>query len=168
MELREAVFGRRSVRQFCAKEVEKKDIQQIIEWGMKAPSGKNGQPWKFAVVQHDKQLLQKIAYHSVYGGFMSKADCFICVFLDKTQSYNHIKDCQAVGACIQNMLLCATQVGLGACWIGEILNRDAQVKRLLGIGDSLDLMAVIALGYEEGKTAAVQKKDIKQCLLDWK
>ena len=148
MEIMRAIKERRSVRDYAAAQVEKSAVRQIIAAGTLAPSGKNGQPWRFAVVHKDKELLHKIAACTVYESFVSRADCLVCVFLDKAESYHYVKDCQAIGACIQYMLLAATELNLGACWIGEILNRDAAVKKLLRIDNRYDLMAVVAIGQK--------------------
>ena len=142
---------RKSTRSFMTAPVGKDKIEKILQAGMQAPSGKNGQPWRFAVVQDDKDLLRSVADCTVYKSFVSRADCLIAVFMDKAESYHYIKDCQAIGACIQNMLLAAEEQDLGACWIGEILNSDIAVKKLLGIDNRYDLMAVIAVGQKNGK-----------------
>lgn len=52
-----------------------------------------------------------------------------------------------MGACIQNMLLAAHALGLGAVWLGEILKNADGVRRLLGLSENLELMAVVALGH---------------------
>lgn len=54
MELREALFTRRSIRKFKTKPVEKEILQEIIELALWAPSGRNRQPWYFVVVQGEK------------------------------------------------------------------------------------------------------------------
>ncbi len=167
MELKEVIEERKSVRSYADKTVEKEKIKKTLNAGMQAPSGKNGQPWKFIVVQKDKELLKKISALTLYDSFVRTADCLIMVLLDKSQSYNCIKDCQAVGACIQNMLLTITDLGLGACWIGEILNRDLFVKKLLKLDNNLDLMAVIAVGYPNDNAKQPSKKQLQDCLIEW-
>ena len=158
MELKQAIENRKSIRKFNSGEVSEKDLLAVLKAGSLAPSGKNGQPWRFIIIQKDKKLLKEIADNTVYREFVRDADCLICVFLDKAQSYNYIKDVQAIGACIQNMLLTITDIGLGACWIGEILNRDIFVKRLLDLDNSLDLMAVLAVGNTDGKAYQPPKR----------
>lgn len=46
-----AIYDRRSTRKFLDKPIAKEDLTEIIESGIKAPSSKNRQPWKFIVVQ---------------------------------------------------------------------------------------------------------------------
>lgn len=166
MELYEAIKARASVREYSGSPVEKSAVTRILKAGILAPSGKNGQVWRFAVVQKNKKLLREIADCTVYKDFARTANCLICVYLDKEESYHYIKDCQAVGACIQNMLLAATEEKLGACWIGEILNRAADVRKLLKVDDRYELMAVIALGKPTfRKTPRTTRKPLKECML---
>jgi nitroreductase len=82
-----------------------------------------------------------------YSKTIKAADVLIAVFLDTGTSYHHIKDVQAVGACIQNMLLAIHFLGLGGVWLGEILKSEKEFKLILEAPDSYELMAVIALGY---------------------
>ena len=163
--MNDIIEQRHSVRSYKNARIEKSAIKKILKAGTLAPSGKNGQPWRFAVVQDDKKLLQNIAACTVYENFVSTADCLICVFMDKSESYHYIKDCQAIGACIQNMLLEAEHSGLGACWIGEILNRDVAVKKLLGIGNRYDLMAVVAVGQKGGEEKRAARKPLDDVVL---
>ena len=46
-----AVYDRRSIRKFLDKPIAGEDLTEILESGIKAPSSKNRQPWKFVVVQ---------------------------------------------------------------------------------------------------------------------
>lgn len=166
MEVMRAIESRRSERKYGNETVKRTAIEKMLSLGTLAPSGKNGQPWRFAVIHEDKELLHKVAECTVYKNFVQKADCLICVFMDKTESYHYVKDCQAIGACIQNMLLAATELNLGACWIGEILNRDTEVKRILGINNRYDLMAVIAVGSKIGKESKrTPRKSAGDCML---
>jgi nitroreductase len=53
----------------------------------------------------------------------------------------------AIGACIQNMLLAACELDLGACWLGEILNRKRETQKFLKVSPQYELMAVVATGH---------------------
>ena len=158
---------RRSVRNFTKQYIESDLIKQIVIAGISAPSGKNGQPWRFIIIHKNKELLSQLSALTVYNRYVSKADCLIAVYLDKSQSYDYIKDVQAIGACIENMLLQATALGIGSCWIGEILNKAAEVNSLLGANNNLELMAVVALGYMDDKTPQPKKKGLDECLLKY-
>jgi len=56
------------------------------------------------------------------------------------------------------MLLEAHSLGLGSVWLGEIIKSDKSIRDMLGLGDDLELMAVIALGYPDEKPKSSRKK----------
>jgi len=95
-----------------------------------------------------------------YGKIVKSAPVAIAVFLDLEESYNRDKDLMAVGACIQNMLLVAHARGLGACWLGEILNRKEKASDLLRPGPHLELMALISVGIPKKKKLAGKRKNL--------
>ena len=59
----------------------------------------------------------------------------------------------AIGARIQNMLLAAHTLSLGACWLGEILNKREEVATYLNLDADLELTAVVTLGYPNEEIA---------------
>jgi nitroreductase len=146
MELFDAIRSRRSVRQFLPEAVPTELLEAVVEAARWAPSGLNNQPWRFHIVQ-SREILEGLGRCTRYGHVLRSARAAIAVFLDREASYHREKDCQGVGACLQNMLLAAHGLGLGACWLGEILNRRDEVEKLLGAPDSCELMAVVAFGY---------------------
>jgi nitroreductase len=75
-----------------------------------------------------------------------------------------VKDLLAIGACIQNMILKAHSLGIGTCWLGEILNKKEMVNRLYSLPSSLELTAVIALGYP-AETPKSHRKKIEELIL---
>ena len=141
----EAIRTRRSIRQFRNAAVSDDTVNEILEAGSWAPSGKNNQPWKFAVIR-DADLKGALATMTHYHATVRQASVCIAVFLDTSRSYDRTKDVQAVGACLQNMLLTIHSMGLGGVWLGEILKNKEKVANLLGADTGLELMAVIATG----------------------
>ena len=164
------IKNRTSVRIYKLQPISQENIDTILRSATLAPSAKNLQPWRFVVVQQDKELIQSISDLMQRSTFIKTADCLICVFLDKEQAFDQVKDCQSIGACIENMLLAATSLGIGSCWIGEILDNQTEVKTLLGVDQSrYDLMAIISLGYplRESKTKT-PRKPLSGCVLAYK
>jgi nitroreductase len=141
----EAIRNRRSVRHFTSDPVPAADLEAILDAGRWAPSGMNNQPWRFWVVT-DAAVKNDLAQWTQYGSVIRSAPVAIAVFLDPEACYHPIKDAQAVGACLQNMLLAAYALGYGAVWLGEILKNEDGVRKTLGIQPSWPLQAVVALG----------------------
>ena len=163
-EILEIILQRRSVREFESKPVLNEMIASILEAGRWAPSGLNNQPWRFVVVD-DEKILFKLAYMTKYSSILLQASTAMAVFLDKEASYSREKDIMAIGACIQNMLLQVQKIGLGACWLGEILNKAKDVELLLNVPESYELLAVLALGYpkeRDNMEVSRERKDLKE------
>jgi len=161
MDIFELIKTRRSIRKFTGEPVSDETIDKIIETGAWAPSGLNNQPWKFAVIR-DNELKTKISTLTHYYRTVLNANILIAVLLDNSLTYDRTKDCQAIGACIQNMLLAIHSIGLGAVWLGEILKNKDKVLELLGSPRDLELMAIIALGHPAEKGGKGTRKDLHQ------
>lgn len=142
---------RRSVRVFRKQRIKQRTIRTILDAGRWAPSGLNNQPWRFVLVRQPT-IKDKIARCTEYSSTIRGADCIILVFLDRNNSYHLLKDAQAIGACIQNILLSACEMGIGTCWMGEILNQKNKVNAIFDLAARYDLMAALALGYPQRKT----------------
>lgn len=160
MNLFDLIKTRRSIRRFTDEPVPDEFINKVIEAGTWAPSGKNNQPWKFAIIK-DADLKAQVAELTHYSECVLSANTLIAVFLDNSSSYHKIKDTQAIGSCLQNMLLTIHEAGLGAVWLGEILKNGDKVRELVKGSEDLELMAVIALGHpaSEGGKCSRQKLD---------
>jgi len=148
---------RRSIRIFSGKNVDDELVEKILEAGRWAPSGMNNQPWRFAIVK-DQGLKNKLSLLTKYSPVISSANVLIAVFLDQASGYDRTKDCLAVGACVQNMLLAIHWLGLGSVWLGEILKNGAEVAEILEAPLGHELMAVIALGYVAGPDPKITER----------
>ena len=160
----ELIKTRRSVRKFSDRPVDDELVDMILEAGRWAPSGTNNQPWRFVVVR-DPGLKQRVAELTKYRRVIEGAALIIPVFIHKPSMYSEVKDRQSLGACLQNMLLMAHGLGLGAVWLGEILNRAEDVRGVLGLGEDYELMAVTALGWPGGPAASSGRKPIGELIL---
>ena len=164
LDILEIIKTRRSVRRFKDMPVSGELTGKILEAGRWAPSGLNNQPWKFAVIE-DPGINKEISKLTIYSEIVRSAKVLIAVFLDNAEGYHRTKDVQAIGACIQNMLLEAHSLGLGAVWLGEIIKSNEQIKEVLGIGKNLEFMALIALGYADEKPRRSKRKELKDLIV---
>lgn len=146
MDVLEAIFTRRSIRRFEPRPVPDDLLRKVLEAGIWAPSGMNNQPWRFVVIR-DPRMREELSRLTHYSSVVNGASVLIALFLDHRSSYDYVKDVQACGACLQNMLLAAHALGLGAVWIGEILKAKDRVREVLGVPEECELMALVALGY---------------------
>lgn len=153
----EAMKSRRSVREFKDEDVDDMALEEIIDAGRWAPSGLNNQAWRFIIIR-DIGTKEDLCGLTHYGAIIKNAPVLIAVFLDRNEMYDHTKDVQSIGACIQNILLAIHSKGLGAVWLGQILNNKEGVNSVLMAPDSYELMAVIALGHPVYKKRVSERK----------
>ncbi len=141
----ENILTRRSVRSYTDQDVEPEKLEAILEAGMAAPSGKNGQPWDFIVLPR-REILDEMAERLPYAKMLREARVAIAVCADRTKSPYWYVDCSAAA---ENILLAAHALGLGAVWTATYPYRDRMdvVKELCGLPGSYDSLCVIPVGY---------------------
>ena len=141
----ENILTRRSIRSYTDQDVEPEKIEAILEAGMAAPSGKNGQPWDFIVLTR-REILDEMAERLPYAKMLREARVAIAVCADRTKSPYWYVDCSAAA---ENILLAAHALGLGAVWTATYPYRDRMdvVKELCWLPGSYDSLCVIPVGY---------------------
>lgn len=155
--------SRRSVRAFQDKNIPKEQLQEIVDVARFAPTARNVQPWEFIVVT-DKNKIVELANLGQNAKFMSAAAACIVVFCADT---NYFLEDGSAATC--NILLAATALGIGSCWIaGDKKPYAQQVNTLLNAPLNMKPISLIALGYpqEENVFKAAQKRELKE-LLHW-
>ncbi len=143
------IFGRRSIRVFAPGEVSDEQVKTLLEAAMAAPSAVAKDPWRFVVVRN-RQTLNKIAEVLPNGKMLPDAAVGIVVCGDIEAAHDRqlsylLQDCSAA---IENLLLAAHVLGLGACWLGvhPRENRIAAIKRILSLPEQIIPVSVIAVG----------------------
>ncbi len=154
---------RRSIRVYQNKKIPKEQLEKIVDAARFAPTARNIQPWEFVVIT-DKNKLIELANLAPNGKFMAQADACIAVFSVDTHYF--LEDGSAATC---NILLAATALGIGSCWIaGDKKPYCQQVNALLNAPVGMKLISLIALGYpqEDNAFKITEKKDLKS-LIHW-
>lgn len=139
MDLFEAIQKRRSVRNFTGDPIPPGDLLKIVDAGRLAASGSNLQPWEFIIIT-DPDMIDHL---KVAARWMEHAGAIIAVVMDPASRW-WVED---GAAAVQNMLLAATALGYGSCWLeGYTLRSEAEFKALLGIPAERRLMTLVPLG----------------------
>ncbi len=149
-----AIYTRRSVRDFLDKPIEAQKVEQLLRAAMQAPSAKHQAPWEFIVVQ-DKDRLKELALYNPYATSLNKATLSIIVLGNSDRFTAPEKWQQDLGASTQNILLEVVEQGLGAVWLGVEGNKDRSeyIKKMFNLGDNLLPYAVLAIGYPTSENA---------------
>ena len=139
MEALEAMRRRRSVRQYTGEPIPKEDLEAIVDAGRLAPSGYNTQPWDFVVVT-ERDMIEQLKVASLW---MEKAGAIIAVVLDPSSPWWR----EDGSAAVENMLIAATALGYGSCWLqGYTTPREEEFKTLLGIPGEKRLLTLVPIG----------------------
>ena len=158
---------RRSIRSFKADMVPQEILDQIIEAGLYAASGKDRQP--VIVIQvTNKGLRDEISrMNCKIGGWKDGTDPFhgapvILIVLGRKSCPTYLYDGSLV---MGNLMLAAHDLGIGSCWIHRAkeefeTQRGADFLKSLGIEGEYEGIGHCALGYIEGETPkAAERKE---------
>jgi nitroreductase len=169
----EIITKRYSAREYQDKPVEREKILEIVEAARLAPSTSNVQPWRFGVVEDPRlkdALVEKGMGLVVSNRWAREAPVIIvmCAHLDWVVHRLGAKaaDLQYylldIGIAGEHMVLTATELGLGTCWIGWF--RAKAIKDILNIPKRWKVVALLTLGYprEEGAPKSRTRLDLDE------
>ncbi len=133
---KELCANRRSIRYLDDRPLEKRSIEMLLDVAILAPSVQNTQPWKFYVITN-QELKDKIMKASCYGNFVSGAGAFILVTADmqaRKESpevlWNPRELEYSCVSAMHQMILAATAMGIGTCWVSLHHGNAAEVLHL--------------------------------------
>ena len=183
MDLKEAIYTRRSTRDFTDEPVDEKTLRQLVDAAVQAPSAVNQQPWSFCVVR-DRTLLVRISDEAKahmlktspaglsrhFQEVLSdpKFDVFyhapaLVVISSTTESPWAVENCSLAA---ENLMLTARAAGLGTCWIGFAQGwlGTPEGKSALKLSSTTVPVAPIIVGHPKTAAAPVPRKTPK---IDW-
>ena len=134
-----SIFHRTSIRTYQDKKVEAEKTEKMLQAAMAAPSAGNQQPWEYYV---------ELAQTSPYAGCTANAPmAFVACYRKECRmpEYAPID----LSASVENLLLEADELGLGAVWLGIAPLRDRmdKVREVISIPEELEAFAIIPCGY---------------------
>lgn len=179
MDIKQAIFERRSVREYAGETVDEETIRLLIRAAVYAPNAVNQQPWTFTVVR-DQKLLDRISrdakshmlatmpagQQSDHFRSLLEAPDFhifyhapVLILISATmQAPWMVEDCSLAA---ENLMLAAYAAGLGTCWIGfaqSFLN-TTDGKKILGLPAACVSIAPIIVGRPKAFPAQTPRKE---------
>lgn len=178
MELMEAIFGRRSVRDYLPDPVPREAATRLIDAAIQAPNAVNQQPWSFTVVQ-EQTLLDRISGEAKKHLISLKPVAGLPTHLYErlanpdfqifyrapvlivisaiAQGPWIVEDCSLAA---ENLMLAAHATGFGACWIGLAQSwlNTPKGKETIGIPEAYIPVAPIIIGFPKAPAPAVPRK----------
>ncbi len=181
----ESIENRRSIRAFKKDDISKETVEDILNCGRLAPSAKNRQPWYFVVtkgrtknkiadmmikytINNDDTLERKklgcASSVNPTANVIKQAPILVLIFREKDDNWV-IGDNLSIGACVENVCLRATEIGIGTLWIRDIVYVSKEVAEMLGHND-LELNCAISLGLANQSPKQRPRKELKD-IVEW-
>lgn len=154
MDVVESFRKRRSVRSYAETPVPDEVLVDIMEAARLAPSAGSVQPWHFVIVR-DEEKRRRIAGGCRYGEFLSESPVVVVACGDKKASPRWYAVNTSIA--LEHIVLAATSLGLGTCWIGMF--DEEELRNMVNLPDKFEIIALMALGYER------EKMDLKAKIL---
>ena len=164
MELQEVLLKRRSVRRFKSDRIDREVIDRLLHAAMSGPSACNKTPWEFYVVESQEKIEQLRKTTAV-----SKMEAPLAIVVaGNTERFmpGTFRDfwVQDTSSATENILLMATDLGLGACWCGvyPVERSVNRVRAVLGVGENVVPLNIIWLGYPDEEPAPRDQYDLSK------
>ncbi|MCI8893966.1 MAG: nitroreductase [Lachnospiraceae bacterium] len=172
MEFQQVIESRRSIRAFAAdKKVERNVVEELLKGASLAPSWKNSQSARYYVAMTPEMVKAVRECLPAYNQRSSQNAPVLVVtafekgnagFIEGTpsDSLGDAWGCYDLGLHNENFVLAAAERGLGTLIMG--LRDEERLAALLGIPESQQVVAVIALGYPDMEPAMPPRKELLQ------
>ncbi len=158
----DVILKRRSCRSFLADEVPEDDVKLLVESMRWAPSAGNMQPWRFYVVR-DNTLKEKLVHAAFGQHFIAEAPVVFVVCAVPTESEvrygsrgRELYSIQDTACATMNLMLAATALGYGSCWVGAFDERA--VSNALNLHQSERAVAIVPVGKPKNIESPTPRK----------
>jgi nitroreductase len=150
LEVFEAILKRRSVRRYKKDKITNDQIKLLLEAAMAAPNACNFQPWEFIVIT-DETILSDLRGGLHFANYNAPCAIIVCAnmnFVKGGAMRYWEQDCSAA---MENILLAATGMGLGSCWIGvhPLEHVVKFIRRRLDIPAHVQVLGLAYIGYPD-------------------
>lgn len=165
---------RRSIRKYKDRDIPDDIIKELINTARHAPYGggvKEAQLWEFIVIR-DKTIKEKLTHDDKDRKFLIEAPFIIACCADTSRDPEYRDYDITVSLAIENLLLAAHSLGLGACYVTTYPNHvekthQEKYRKLcetLKLPKHIRLIALIALGYPDEKTDSKELRSLKEII----
>lgn len=162
MEFFDTIAARHSVRGYKPDPVPDELLERVLEAARRAPTAANRQPFRLVVV-HTRGREEELA--RIYGrGWFTQAPLVIAVVAVPGEAWRRMDDkpYHEVDATIamDHLILAATALGLGTCWIAAF--DPVAAREVLGLPDDVEPVAFTPLGYPDKAAAMTDRRPLDE------
>lgn len=164
MELFEVIQRRYSVRSYKRDPIEEFKLQQVLEAARLAPTATNRQPFQFIVIHTSgREMELRRIYNSAW---FVQAPLIICACAIPTKAWvrsDRKNYCDVdVAIAMDHLILAATELGLGTCWVAAF--DPAAAREVLGLPKSVEPVVFTPLGYANDRPGAKKRKSLEEII----
>ena len=147
-DIMDIIFKRRSVRRFAERALEQETICKLLQAAMAAPTACNSQPWEFIAVT-ESEMLEGIRERLQFARYNAPCAVVVCgnpeIAHNSCAKHYWIQDCSAA---MENILIAAAGLDLGAVWIGvHPMPVVKNVRELFNIPEHVIPLGIALVGY---------------------
>jgi nitroreductase len=163
MEFQELIFNRYSVRHYKSDPIETEKLQKVLEAARMAPTAANRQPFQLIVIHtEDREEELKRIYHR---DWFVQAPIIICAVGVPSKGWIRSDDKRRyldvdVAIVMDHLILSATDLGLGTCWIAAFNSRAA--REILRLPDRVEPLIFTPLGYPADTLTEKERKPLEE------
>jgi len=161
MEIKEAIWDRRSIRRYKDKNINDDILKKIIEAGSMAPSACNQQRYSFIVINDVKVKARLIDEANAWQ--IGRAPVAIYVITDKTYNYRRSANIVGTAMSVQNMLLYAHSIGIASIVMAGY-GIEPEVRKILSIPKSQEVICALSFGYADENPFKPLKRNINRII----
>jgi nitroreductase len=162
MEILPEIIKRKSIRSFNLKPVTKDIINRILEAGVKAPSAKNRQEWRFIIVQKEelRKKIQDAAFGQEHVGQAPVIIAACTTNIDYRMPNGQLSYPVDLAFAVSFMMLQAVHEGLGTCCISTF--DEQEVKEILTVPFSMRVVMLLLIGHTDTEPEPIPRKALKR------
>ena len=180
MEIVDAIFTRQSIQTLRPDPVPRDLVERLLAAAVQAPNHYRVRPWRFVVLQDQARErlgdvfanILRENHPDVTPAALDKerakalrSPLLIAVGVDASADPRviEVENICAAAAAVENLLLAAHALGLGAKWRTGDAAYDPRVKAFLGFQPDQHVVAFLYIGFPEGETAPVERPSFEDC-----
>jgi len=162
MDFRELINTRYSVRAYKSEPVEDEKLQQVLDAARLAPTAANRQPFQLIVIH---TAGREAELRRIYKAeWFCKAPLVICACAVPSRAWSRMDDKNYsdvdVTIAMDHLILAATELGLGTCWIAAF--NPSATREVLGLPEDVEPVAFTPLGYPADQLGAKRREPLSE------